>query len=206
MLANGFYVTAELSLVAIRRSRVAELVKERRSHAAALQRATYAHLATTQLGITISSPALSWIGEPALAHLIEPAFSWLPADGAGIGAHTLAIAISFVVTTALLIVLGELAPKSLALQRSERTALAVVRPLTLFLFVFRRAILFLNGLGTGDLRLVACNRAPGTRICPHRPGSARSSRRAVRRAFCTTHRRTPSHASWRSAIGASARS
>ena len=85
VLANGFFVAAEFSLVAVRRSRVAELVSARRTNAAALQRAVDnldAYLAATQLGITISSLALGWIGEPALAHLIEPLLSGLPESGA----------------------------------------------------------------------------------------------------------------------------
>jgi putative hemolysin len=94
--------------------------------AAALQRAVDnldANLAATQLGITISSLALGWIGEPALAHLVEPPLSNLPEWLAAAGSHALAVAIAFVIITALHIVLGELAPKSLALQRSEGTAL-----------------------------------------------------------------------------------
>ncbi|MBP0651599.1 DUF21 domain-containing protein, partial [Mycobacterium tuberculosis] len=84
-----------------------------------------ANLAATQLGITISSLALGWVGEPALAHLIEPLLSILPAPLAATGSHAIAVGISFVIITALHIVLGELAPKSLALQRSEGTALWV---------------------------------------------------------------------------------
>ncbi len=162
VFANGFFVAAEFALVAVRRSRVSELVSEGRTNATALMRATDqldAHLAATQLGITISSLALGWVGEPALAHLVEPALAWLPGTLPGIGAHTIAVAISFILITALHIVLGELAPKSLALQRSERTALAIVRPLSLFLFVFRPAIIVLNGLGNGILRL--CGLQPG---------------------------------------------
>lgn len=162
VLANGFFVAAEFALVAVRRSRVTELVAERRTNAKALLWATEhldAHLAATQLGITISSLALGWVGEPALAHLIEPALSWLPGLLSTAAAHTVAVVISFVIITALHIVLGELAPKSLALQRSERTALAVIRPLSLFLLIFRPAILFLNGLGNGILRL--CGLEPG---------------------------------------------
>ncbi|GJE29468.1 hypothetical protein LKMONMHP_4349 [Methylobacterium organophilum] len=153
----------------MRRSRVAELVNEKRVNATALQRAIEsldAHLAATQLGITISSLALGWVGEPALAHLIEPLFAWLPEPAAGIGAHTLAVAVAFVVITALHIVLGELAPKSLALQRSERTALVIVRPLSLFLLVFRPAILFLNGLGNGVLRLMGLQPGSGEENLP----------------------------------------
>ena len=75
VVANGFFVAAEFSLVAVRRSRVTELVGEGRRNARTLQRAVDrldASLAATQLGITISSLALGWIGEPALAHLVEP--------------------------------------------------------------------------------------------------------------------------------------
>ena len=163
VLANGFFVAAEFSLVAVRRSRVAKLVSARRTNAAALQRAVDnldAYLAATQLGITISSLALGWIGEPALAHLIEPLLSGLPDSLATTGSHAIAVAIAFAIITALHIVLGELTPKSLALQRSEGTALWVVRPLGLFLFLLWPAIITLNGLGNLLLRL--CGLRPGT--------------------------------------------
>lgn len=156
VFANGFFVAAEFSLVAVRRSRVTELVAAGRANAKALQRAVEhldAYLAATQLGITISSLALGWIGEPALARLIEPLLADLPGWTASASSHAIAVVIAFGLITALHIVLGELAPKSLALQRSERTALFVVRPLNLFLFVFRPAILSLNALGNLVLRL-----------------------------------------------------
>jgi len=155
VLANGFFVAAEFSLVSVRRSRVAELVGAGRANATALQRALDnldGNLAATQLGITISSLALGWVGEPALSHLIEPLLSALPGAWASAASHTIAVAISFIIITALHIVLGELAPKSLALQRSEGTALWVVRPLGLFLFMLKPAILALNGLGNLVLR------------------------------------------------------
>ena len=154
--ANGFFVAAEFSLVAVRRSRVAQLVAAERRNAKALERAVDnldAYLAATQLGITISSLALGWIGEPALAHLIEPFLAWLPGRLATAGSHAIAVAVAFTIITALHIVLGELAPKSLALQRSEGTALRVVKPLRVFLFVLRPAIRALNGLGNLVLRL-----------------------------------------------------
>ncbi|WP_227441181.1 hemolysin family protein [Methylobacterium sp. W2] len=171
VFANGFFVAAEFALVSVRRSRVAELVTEGRAHANALQRATDrldAHLAATQFGITLSSLALGWVGEPALAHLVEPALTWLPIGLSSVASHTVAVVVAFSIITSLHIVLGELAPKSLALQRSERTALAVVRPLSLFLLVFRPAILFLNALGNGVLRL--CGLHPG-----HGEGSLHST-------------------------------
>jgi CBS domain containing-hemolysin-like protein len=163
VVANGFFVAAEFSLVSVRRSRVAELVDAGRTNAAALQRAVNnldANLAATQLGITICSLALGWIGEPALAHLIEPPLSSLPEWLAVAGSHAIAVAIAFVIITALHIVLGELAPKSLALQHSEGTALWVIRPIGLFLFFFRPAIIALNGLGNLVLRLFGLR--PGT--------------------------------------------
>jgi putative hemolysin len=156
VFANGFFVAAEFSLVAMRRSRVVKLVAQGRANAGALQHAVDhldVNLAATQLGITISSLALGWIGEPVLAHLIEPVLAWLPGDLAATWSHVVAIMIAFMVITMLHIVLGEHAPKSLALQRSEKTALLIVRPLAAFLFVFKPAIIFLNGLGNSVLRI-----------------------------------------------------
>lgn len=161
--ANGFFVASEFSLVAVRRSRVAELVANGRLNARALQRAVDhldASLAATQLGITLSSLALGWIGEPALSHLIEPLLAGWAGSLATAGSHAVAIAIAFSLITALHIVLGELAPKSLALQRSESTALWVVRPLQVFLFVLKPAIVVLNGLGNLVLRMFGLR--PGT--------------------------------------------
>ncbi len=156
VLANGFFVASEFSLVAMRRSRVAQLVRAGRMNARALQRAVGQldyNLAACQLGITISSLALGWIGEPALAHLVEPLLTGVLGSGALIGAHAIALSTAFVIITVLHIVLGELAPKSLALQRTETTALVIVRPLALFGFLFKPAVVSLNGLGNGVLRL-----------------------------------------------------
>ncbi|HTO39583.1 MAG TPA: hemolysin family protein, partial [Rhizomicrobium sp.] len=104
------------------------------------------------------------IGEPALAHLIQPLLEGWSTSFATIGSHALAVAIAFILITTLHIVLGELAPKSLALQRSEGTALWVVRPLGLFLFLLRPAILALNGLGNLVLRLFGLKPGAGDGI------------------------------------------
>ncbi|WP_147150167.1 hemolysin family protein [Reyranella soli] len=163
VLANGFFVAAEFSLVAVRRSRVTELVAAKRLNAKALEQALGsldANLAATQLGITISSLALGWVGEPAIAHLIEGPLGRVAGSFAGVSAYTIAVAISFIIITALHIVLGELAPKSLALQRSEGTALWVVRPLALFRWLFNPAITVLNGLGNLVVRSFGLR--PGT--------------------------------------------
>jgi len=152
---NGFFVAAEFSLVGVRRSRVDELVAQGQARAKVLHRAVDnldANLAATQLGVTISSLGLGWIGEPALAHLIEPALAGLGSFAAA-GSHAIAAGVAFAIITVFHIVLGELAPKSFALQRPERTALLVVRPLSLFLVLFRPVIFLLNGLGNTAVRL-----------------------------------------------------
>lgn len=155
--ANGFFVAAEFALVSMRPSRVEELVTKGRRNSKLLLHATEnlnEYLAATQLGITLSSLALGWVGEPAIAHLIEPGLSSLLGSWGEHSAHMVAFVITFALITSLHIVIGELAPKSLAIQKSEATSLAVVRPLGLFLMVFRPAISLLNG--AGNLVLKAC--------------------------------------------------
>lgn len=163
------FVAAEFSLVAVRRSRVVELAEAGRLNAAALQRAVQnldAHPAATQLGITISSLALGWIGEPALAHSIEPLLSGLLGPFAAAGSHTIAVTIAFIIITALHIVLGELAPKSLALQRSEGTAFGLCGRSACLLL--KRAIVSLNGLGNLVLRLCRLRAGTGEESLPRR--------------------------------------
>jgi len=147
---NGFFVAAEFGLVKVRRTRIDELVAEGKRVAKVVQdelRHMDNYIAATQLGITLASLALGWIGEPSLAHLIEPLFVFSGGIAATELAHSAAIAISFFLITLFHIVLGELVPKSIALQRSEGTALFVARPLYLFARLFRPFIVFMNGLG-----------------------------------------------------------
>ncbi len=167
VLANGFFVAAEFSLVALRRSRVEQLVAEGDLRAAALQRAVKhlgAYLAATQLGVTMSSLGLGWIGEPALAVIIEPAFHLLSPSLALISSHTLAVVVAFTIITALHIVLGELAPKSLALQRTEETAFAVINVLEVYLAIFRPAVTALNNLGNLVLKLLGLQPGSGEEL------------------------------------------
>lgn len=155
VFANGFFVAAEFALVAIRRSRVEQLLAEGHQRAKSLQRAISQldiYLAATQLGVTMSSLGLGWLGEPAIAALVEPAFHALPETWAIISAHSVSVIIAFTIITILHIVLGELAPKSLAIQKPEDTALLVVQPLELYLAIFRPAIRLLNSLGNLVLR------------------------------------------------------
>src|SRR3972149_251949 len=118
VLANGLFVAAEFSIVTTRRARMESLAAQGHPFARLVSRAidnVNNYLAATQLGITMASIGLGWVGEPLLADLIEPAFDWLPEEGAGPASHTVAVALAFALITGLHIVLGELAPKSLAI-------------------------------------------------------------------------------------------
>ena len=134
--ANGFFVSAEFSIVTLRKTRVDQLVAEGHSWARAVRRAITApdrYIAATQLGVTMASLALGWIAEPAVAELIQPAFARLPQYVAQTTVHSIAVAIAFTVVTAVHIVFGELAPKWVALERAETTAMIVVRPTEFFM-------------------------------------------------------------------------
>lgn len=160
VLANGFFVAAEFSLVGIRRSRVAAMVAEGNKRAGALMRVIEqldAYISATQLGITLASLGLGWIGESTLAHMLKPVFERVLPGGAtssSVAAHSVAIGVAFATITFLHIVLGELAPKTLALERIERVALAVARPMELFYRAFKAPIWLLNKSGGLVLRLM----------------------------------------------------
>jgi CBS domain containing-hemolysin-like protein len=151
VLANGFFVAAEFSLVSVRRTRIDELVGEGNRRARVVKRSlddldTY--IAATQLGITMASIGLGWVGEPALARLLDPLFADIMPQGiAFVTSHAIAFVIAFGIITVLHIVFGELAPKTIALQRSEPTSLWIAAPLEVFLRIFRPFILVLNTMG-----------------------------------------------------------
>ena len=165
VLINGFFVAAEFSLVSVRRTRVEELVRLGRPGAQAVQHAirdTDRFIAATQLGITLASLGLGWLGEPAVAHLLEPLFEFLPGEVAGQAAHIVAgTAIAFAIITFLHVIVGELMPKSIALQRPERTALLIAGPTLLAERVFRPFIWLMNGTGNLLLRLLGFRRTSG---------------------------------------------
>ena len=168
VLANGFFVAAEFSLVTVRRTRAEQLAEEGHPLGPTLLRAVGnldPFIAATQLGITMASITLLWIGEPAVASLLIPVLGLiLPEDVVAVGAHSIAVVIAFLFITTLHIVLGELAPKSLALQRPESTALIVVRPVEAFLTVFKPFIWLLNTSGNLTLRLMGIRPAPGIHL------------------------------------------
>ena len=185
VLLNGFFVAAEFSLARARTTRLEQLAEQGRG-SAALARDQVQHidryLAACQLGITLASLGLGWLGEPAFAELFEPVFESL---GLGSASSTLtAVIIAFVIITVLHVVFGELAPKSIAIQRAEATALATARPLELFRKIFSPFIRLLNGAGNAVVRALGV--AAGDRVRarldargppdPHRP--ERGGRRA----------------------------
>jgi CBS domain containing-hemolysin-like protein len=155
VVLNGFFVAAEFSLVKVRKTRLAELSENgSRSAEVALDVTSKldAYLSACQLGITLASLGLGWLGEPAIASLLEPMFAgivgWSP-----VYTHTIAVIIAFLIITFLHIVIGELVPKSLAIQRAEGTALATAGLLKLFYRIFYPAIWSLNGLANSLLRV-----------------------------------------------------
>jgi CBS domain containing-hemolysin-like protein len=164
VLANGFFVAAEFSIVTVRKTRVDQLIAEGHRGAKAVRRAVTSpdsYIAATQLGITMASISLGWIGEPALASLIEPLFAFLPAVVAKTTAHSIAVAIAFAIVTALHIVLGELAPKTIALEKPEQTALVVVKPTEIFMKAFWPFIRLLNGTGQAVVKMLGLHSKGG---------------------------------------------
>ena len=157
VLANGFFVAAEFGLVAVRRSRIDQLAAEGDRSAQRVQKALKhldRYISGTQLGITLSSLALGAIGEPALAALIDRGLVALGIEAPSAAVHSAAaLTIAFLVITFLHVVLGELAPKSVALTMPEGVSKLVARPLMLFSTLAYPAIWVLNGAANLFLRM-----------------------------------------------------
>lgn len=154
---NGFFVAAEFAIVKVRSSQL-ELKAQAGSRAAILSKHMVTHLdaylAATQFGITIASLALGWIGEPVVSKLIKEFIGLFNIDIAPATLSTISLFTAFAIITILHIVLGELAPKSLAIQRSEQTTLAVAYPLHAFYWVCRPFIWLLNGVANMVIKAV----------------------------------------------------
>jgi putative hemolysin len=135
---NAFFAAAEFALVSVRETRIQQLIE---AHRAGARIVLKLHQQLTrvvngvQLGITVTSLALGWLGEPVLARLFESWIGRIP--HATLYAHAIAVTVAFVSITSLHVILGELVPKSLALQRAERVALAVAAPMDVFLTITR---------------------------------------------------------------------
>jgi CBS domain containing-hemolysin-like protein len=159
ILANSFFVAAEFALISVRETRMEQLLALGRPGARTalhLKRNLDDFLPAVQFGVTLASLALGWIGEPAVAQmLLDAARHWLAVmpPHSLIYAHTIAIAIAFAAITYFEVLLGELVPKSLALQRAERIALAVAGPMDVFIRMTRPAVRLMNRSATLVLRL-----------------------------------------------------
>jgi magnesium and cobalt exporter, CNNM family len=175
VLANAFFVSAEFALVGARRTRLDEMARTGDGKARLARRAVQSldrYISATQLGITLASLGLGWIGEPALASLIRGAFRWLPAVVEAVATHATASIIAFTIITVLHIILGELVPKALALLYPEQVSRWVAAPLMGFAWVMGFPIAILNGSSNRLLRLMRIN-PPGETERLHSPEELR---------------------------------
>jgi CBS domain containing-hemolysin-like protein/mannitol/fructose-specific phosphotransferase system IIA component len=156
VLLNGFFVLAEFALVKVRATRLEELAR-RGNGRATTARDMVAHLdnylTATQLGITVASLGLGWVGEPAFSKMVELVVG-LPQWWSPTTSHTISVAGAFLIITFLHILIGELAPKSLAIRRPEQSALAIARPMHWAYLLFYVPMFVLNGASNWILRLI----------------------------------------------------
>lgn len=152
---NAFFSAVEFSLVAVRHSRVRQLIEHGDSRARTVE-GLLADMGTVvsgvQVGITLTSLALGYFGELTLSRAFAPLLTWIPGPYAAIMAHTAALASAFILLTILQVVLGELVPKGLSLAHAERIALLIARPFRWYLKTFRWAIMLLDGTASVFVR------------------------------------------------------
>jgi putative hemolysin len=151
---NAFFVAAEFAIVSLRDTRIQQLIDARRAGARTVQRLQQRlddFLPAVQFGVTLASLALGWVGEPAIAELLLRPLAGLP--HAMVYAHTAAVVIAFVLITYFHVILGELVPKSLALQRVERVALSVAGPMDVFITISRPLLHLMTNSANAVLKL-----------------------------------------------------
>ncbi len=175
VIANAFFVATEFALVSARKTRLDEMIRAGNRKATLARRAIQSlarYISATQLGITLSSLGLGWIGEPAVAHLLEGAFAGLPPTLAGVARHTIASAVAFTCITMLHITLGELVPKAVALVYPETVSTWTVAPLMGFAWIMAGPIAVLKGISNRLLALMNI-RPPGEVDRLHSPEEIR---------------------------------
>ncbi|MDM1554786.1 MULTISPECIES: hemolysin family protein [Chryseobacterium] len=157
VLLNGFFVAAEFSIVKVRYSQIQLKAAEGDSMAKQAEHIIKhldEYLSATQLGITLASLALGWVGESALHHIVENIFHSLNVDLTQTTITTVSVVTSFVLITIMHIVFGELIPKSIAIRKSESTTMATAVPLRVFYTIFKPFIWLMNSMSNGFLRLI----------------------------------------------------
>lgn len=164
---NGFFVAAEFAMVKVRTSQL-ELKAQSGNYLAGVARNLVSkldgYLAATQLGITLASLGLGWIGEPVVAKIIINLMTIAGIEISPDLAHSIALPIAFLIITILHIVFGELAPKSLAIQRSQRTVMIIALPLKFFFYIFRPFIWLLNGFANLLLKAIGIASVQGQEV------------------------------------------
>ncbi|MBS2967996.1 HlyC/CorC family transporter [Metabacillus sp. KIGAM252] len=143
---TGFFVATEFAIVKVRMSRIDQLIEEGRKGAIAAKKVVShldEYLSACQLGITVTALGLGWLGEPTFEILLHPLFEYFNVNDSM--AHILTIGIAFALVTFLHVVIGELAPKTVAIQKAEAVALAFAKPIILFYRIMYPFIWFLNG-------------------------------------------------------------
>lgn len=154
---NGFFVAAEFAIVKVRYSQI-ELRAQKGNRLAGIAKGILTHmdayLSATQLGITLASLGLGWIGEPVVSKILIASFHGLGLEVSDELSHKIALPVAFAIITVLHIVFGELAPKSIAIRKPEQTTLAVSIPMRVFFLLFRPFIWVLNGFSNFILRLI----------------------------------------------------
>lgn len=167
VLLNGFFVAAEFSIVKVRYSQIQLKAAEGNKLAKQAEHIIKnldAYLSATQLGITLASLALGWVGESALEHVFHNIFSYFNLDISVSLLTTVSVVTSFLIITIMHIVFGELVPKSIAIRKSEPTTLFIATPLRLFYNVFKPFIWLMNVISNAFLRLIGIHPASDQEI------------------------------------------
>ena len=157
VLTNGYFVAAEFAMVSVRRSRIAALVTDGNKRAQIVMRHLddmTGFISACQVGVTVASLVLGALGESTIAHLLEPVFERLPGSLSAFAVHSIASSIAIIIVTYLHLLLGEFVPKAMALERAERVALAVARPMAIFYKTFKAPIWLINQSGAVIIRLL----------------------------------------------------
>ncbi|MCB9295075.1 MAG: HlyC/CorC family transporter [Lewinellaceae bacterium] len=166
VLLNGFFVAAEFAIVKVRTSQIQ--VRTQKNLAARVAESVIhnldGYLAATQLGITLASLGLGWIGESVVSEVILAVMHGLGLEISEAAAHQIALPVSFALITVLHIVFGELAPKSLAIRFPTRTTLLTAVPLRVFYFIFSWPIKLLNGIANAFLKLIGVEPVPHAEV------------------------------------------
>ena len=167
---NGFFATAEFSLVAVRASRVRQLLERGDARARIVQQLLGQLdrvVSGVQVGITLTSLAIGALGEPVLAQILRPMLDWLPGSRAALVAHGVAVVLAFAFLTVLHVVFGELVPKTISLEHAGRAAVLIARPFYWYLTTFRWAVVLLEGFSRKVVRALGVTGLVVGHTVPH---------------------------------------